>query len=450
MIKLSELKPIKPKGEGYFCTVTEMLDKTTGIKYALKRLKKRHYDNEEYRYRLLREIKLLGDLKDSQKIIDLLGHGNDQDNKDLWYIMPFAPYNLYDFIKKNNQKISKELRYEIIGQIIEALKFAHSKNIIHRDLSSNNVLVFRNVSGIIINISDFGLGKDSESLSFYTKSSASGYGQILYVSPEQRNRLKDATIQSDIYSLGKLTYFILTGRDPDNIKSCELSSLITKATEELPSDRHEDILEFEIHFLALKDLIFDTKIPLEYLTLKEVLQQKDIIDFIKIHELLVVGNYSSHVFSDYIDPVNSFLLSNSNLKKYYQAVGNNIRDFVRTYTERLDECYQTVRWSFSEMSTFGKLLSSIIKEVSDDETRLICFKALWFLAFEADQWSVHPLIIEILNEEYISPSIQPQLAEYILSSNTEVNIDHFSGLNIPPVIKKSILTSHEKSVKDMA
>ena len=447
MLRPENLKHIKPKGEGYFCTVTEMQDEKTGDKYALKRLKKKHYDNEEYRYRLLREIKLLGQLYKSEQIIDLVGHGNDHENKELWYLMPFAPYNLYDFIKKNNQKISKELRYEIISQIIAAIKFAHSKNILHRDLSSNNILVFRDESNLVIKVSDFGLGKDSESLSYYTKSSASGYGQILYVSPEQRNKLKDATNQSDIFSLGKLVYFVLTGKDPDNLKACELSSLITKATEEIPSDRHKDVIEFETHFLALKDLIFDTKIPLEYLTLKEVLQQKDSIDFIRIHELLVIGKYSSHVFSDYIDPVNSFLLTKGNLKEYYASVGNNIRDFVRTYTERLSECYQTLRWPFSEMGTFGKILSSIVKEVTDEETKLMCLKGLWYLAFEADQWSVQPLMKEVLNKKHITPAIETQLAEYILSSDTEVDIDQFTGLDIPPVIKKSILTSHQNALK---
>ena len=296
-------------------------------------------------------------------------------------------------------------------------------------------------------MSDFGLGKESESLSYYTKSSASGYGQILYVSPEQRNKLKDATNQSDIYSLGKLTYFILTGRDPDNVKASELSSLVSKSTEEIPSERHKDILEFENHFQALKDLIFNTNIPLDFLTLKEILQHKDSIDLIKIHELLVIGKYSSHVYSDYIEPVNSYMLTKSNLEEYYHSAGNNIRDFVKTYTERLNECYQTVRWPFSEMGTFGKVLTSIVKLVSDEETKLICLRNLWHLAYESDQWSVQPLIKEVLNKKYITTSIETQLAEYILSSDTEVDIEQFSGLDIPLIVKKSIITSHQNAIK---
>jgi len=177
------------------------------------------------------------------------------------------------------------------------------------------------------------------------------------------------------------------------------------------------------------------------------LQHKDSIDLIKIHELLVIGKYSSHVYSDYIEPVNSYMLTKSNLEEYYHSAGNNIRDFVKTYTERLNECYQTVRWPFSEMGTFGKVLTSIVKLVSDEETKLICLRNLWHLAYESDQWSVQPLIKEVLNKKYITTSIETQLAEYILSSDTEVDIEQFSGLDIPLIVKKSIITSHQNAIK---
>ncbi|MDZ7797802.1 MAG: hypothetical protein U5N56_12535 [Candidatus Marinimicrobia bacterium] len=88
-----------------------------------------------------------------------------------------------------------------------------------------------------------------------------------------------------------------------------------------------------------------------------------------------------------------------------------------------------------------------MKEVTDEETKLMCLKGLWYLAFEADQWSVQPRIKEVLNKEHITPAIETQLSEYILSSDTEVDIDQFTDLDIPPVIKKSILTSHQNAIK---
>lgn len=338
-------------------------------------------------------------------------------------------------------------RYDIIGQIINALKYAHQRKILHRDISPNNVLMFFKEGLKVLKMSDFGLGKDTESLSYYTGSSASGYGQILYVSPEQGIHLRDATEKSDIYSLGKLVYFVFTGKDPVNIKPFELSSLVAKATEENPEDRFQTIEEFESHFNALKELLLNQSIPIEHITLKEVVDSGDAITPIKLHELLVKGNYIDHVYQDYISPVNTYLLYPSNLEEYYKVIGSGIRDFVKTYTDRLNECYQTTRWPFSSMKTFGKLLKKIIETVIDDETRLMCLKQLWYLAFEADQWDVQKEIKGVLNEKYISKSIETQLSEYIISTEMEVDMSHFANLQLPRIVKLGVLKSNDIAVQ---
>ena len=447
MIDLKDLKHIAPKGQGYFCIVKQYIDENTGKNYALKELKKEHYPRDEYRYRLLREVKLLNKLQGCNNIIRLINHGNDTDKKKLWYLMPFAKYNLHDYIRKNNGTLTQRDRYEIVGQIINAIKFAHERNILHRDISPNNVLVFFREGKPIIKVSDFGLGKDKESLSYYTGSSASGYGQILYVSPEQKLHLKDATIKSDIYSLGKLVYFVFTGKDPDNIKPFELSSLIAKATEDNSEDRFKNILEFEKHFVALKELQLNQTIPIEHITLQEVVNSDEKIDMVKLHELFVKGNYIDHVYHDYISPVNAYLLTDDNLSNYYKAVGSGIRDFVKTYSDRLNECYQTVRWPFSSTSIFGRVLKKIIQTVTDDETRLICLKQLWHLAFEADQWDVQKKIKEVLNDKYITKEIETQFSEFIIDSEIEVDMSYFTNLQLPKIVKVGIIKGNENANK---
>jgi eukaryotic-like serine/threonine-protein kinase len=447
MTTLIDLKYLALKGEGYFCLVKSYIDETTKKKYALKELKKEHYANEEFRYRLLREIKLLEKLQGNANIIRLIDHGNDPDIKKLWYLMPLAIYNLFDYIKKFNSSIDQHKRYRIIEQIINAIKYAHNKNILHRDISPNNVLLFWREGKIVIKVSDFGLGKNTESLSYYTGSSVSGYGQILYVSPEQRAQLKDATVKSDIYSLGKLVYFVFTGKDPDNIKPFELSSLVAKATEDNPDDRFLNIEEFEMHFNALKDLQLNQTIPLEHITLNEILNSGEKIEIIILHQHFVKGNYFNHVYSDYILPVNTYLLKDDNLVEYYNVVGNSIRDFVKTYSDRLNDCYQTTRWPFSSMGIFGKVLKKIILNILDEESRLICFKQLWYLAYEADQWDVQKIIKEVLTEKYISKTIETQLSEYIISSENEVNMSHFTDVQLPKIIKISIIKSNEIALR---
>lgn len=444
---MNNLKHIGIKGKGYFCIVKQYRDETTGNEFALKELKKEHYSKDEYRYRLNREINLLKELQECDNIVELIDSGHDKEKEKIWYLMPFAKQNLYDFIKKNNNTLTKEIKYNLVEQVINAIKFAHNKNILHRDISPNNVLVFETNGSIILKVSDFGLGKDTESFSFYTGSSTSDYGQILYVSPEQRIKLKDATYQSDIYSLGKLIYFIFTGKDPDNLKPFELSTLVTKSIEDNPQDRFNDIIEFESHFKSLKELQLNKIIAIEHLTLKEVLSSTDKKEWLQLHQLLVKGNYIDHVYDDYISPVNELLLTKNNLEEYYSIIGNSIREFVHTYVERLGECYKTVRWPFSSMETFGTVLIKIIKTINDDEVRLLCFKHLWYLAFEADQWSVQKENKEIFIDKYISTSIETQLAEYILSTETKVEMTHFTSQKIPKIIKGSIIKGNELATK---
>ena len=429
------------KGEGYFCIVKKYREQSSGREFALKELKKAHYPIDGYRYRMIREINILKELQGCDNIIELLDSGQDFEKEKLWYLMPFANQNLYDYIKINNNTLAQKERYQLVEQVINAIKFAHDKNILHRDISPNNVLVFHNEKKIALKVCDFGLGKDKLSLSYYTKSSASGYGQILYVSPEQRNKLKDATKKSDIYSLGKLVYFIFTGKDPDNIKQFELSSLVSKSTEDNPENRFNDIHEFEKHFLSIKELQLNQKVDIKYLTLSEVLESLE-LSWVELHEILVEGNYIEHVYSDYIEPVNRFLLFGNNLYEYYSSIGNAIRDFAKTYSDRLNDCYQTFGWPFTAMSTFGTVLIKIIQTVSDDETRLICLKQLWYLAFEADQWKVQSKVKDVFTGEFIPASIETQLAEYIFQAKTKVELSHFNNSKVPKLIRSSIIKSN--------
>lgn len=435
-------------GEGYFCDVALYKDKESGELVAVKTLKKKLYPDQDCHYRMEREIKLLERLQGCEYIMPLITHGEDADKQRLWYAMPYAKQNLHDFIRAHNDHISKELRYRIVEDIIEAIRYAHKRGILHRDISPTNVMVFGEGDAVQIRVCDFGLGKDKESLSHYTKSSASHYGQILYVSPEQRAKLNSANAQSDIYSLGKLIYFIFTGKDPQNFKPFELSTLVNKATEDIPSDRFADIDELYKHFKELKKLNLNPVIPDEYYTLKDVLKEySGPFNWLKMHSLLVKGAVVDHQYSDYISPVLDIFSGVNDLKAYYAAAGNDIREFARTFAKRIDECVGTFGWPFKATEDFGRMLKRIITTIPDDETRLICLKQLWDLAFVSDQWAVQRTIKSVLTREYITPNIEAQLAEYIIECEANVDMAEFAMLDLPKKVKAAIIQGRDRSIK---
>lgn len=443
---IEKMKRGRERKTGYFCEVIRFSDED-GNSYAKKSLLKAHSKNDDYQNRLVREIDLLEKLQGHKNIIELTKY--EKAGVDSWYLMPYAKQNLYDYIKENNQSLTKKDRYKIASQVIDAIKYAHDRNILHRDISPSNVMVFEIEGKTVIKVCDFGLGKSAESLSYYTHSSAKGYGQPFYVAPEQHSKLKSSTIKSDIYSLGKLIYFIFTGRDPNNYKSFDLDTLYHRATEENPDNRHANMTEFKKHFKALKDLELNQDIPLEHLTLNDIVKEGEMPSWLAMHKLIKEANRPSHVYSDYLGPVFKIFSIKPNRLAYHNAVGSSIVEGLNAISVCLFECYRSYGWDFKETRTFGTVLRDFILEIPNAQVKLICLKHLWHLAVIMDQWAVMRTAQYVFTPKYITPDIETQLAEFIIKSQGNVSKDLVNSFPDPPKsIKSAIIKVVQNAEKD--
>ncbi|MDA0683388.1 MAG: serine/threonine-protein kinase [Bacteroidetes bacterium] len=113
---------------------------------------------------------------------------------------------LQDRIKEAPLSLSDAVK--IASQVAEALKAAHAKNIVHRDIKSANVMITEDG---IAKVLDFGLAKTNQSTMLTRMGST--LGTVAYMSPEQA-RGQELDGRTDLYSLGTMLYELIAGRLP--------------------------------------------------------------------------------------------------------------------------------------------------------------------------------------------------------------------------------------------
>ena len=143
-----------------------------------------------------------------------------------------AETTLEKYIKDNS--LTDTIKINCIRQVLFVMSEVHKRDIIHRDISANNIFI---MSGIV-KIADFGLGKDLNIFNSHNTFLTRGVGQYVYCAPEQFMMLKDGDKRSDVYSLGRVINFIMTGdpRDSHHI----FRSVAEKATNENAAYRYAD------------------------------------------------------------------------------------------------------------------------------------------------------------------------------------------------------------------
>lgn len=107
-------------------------------------------------------------------------------------------------LRNNGELLPMPRALYILGQIADALDYAHGRDIIHRDIKPSNVLLGENDKAVL---SDFGLVLWQS----VDKTMGTAFGTPRYISPEQATDSQKSVPQSDIYSLGVIVYEIATG-----------------------------------------------------------------------------------------------------------------------------------------------------------------------------------------------------------------------------------------------
>src|SRR5215211_318019 len=186
-------------------------DKVLDRDVALKMLKARYAENEEFVERFRREAKSAASLSHPH-IVPVFDGGETADGTYYIAMEYLSGGTLRDRIA-SRRTLPPRAVVEVALEIAEALQAAHARGVIHRDIKPRNILI---TDSGHVKVADFGIARAAEAT---TSSDLGGIlGSAKYMSPEQAagERVGPA---SDLYSLGVVLYEMLTGRVPFEIET---------------------------------------------------------------------------------------------------------------------------------------------------------------------------------------------------------------------------------------
>ena len=157
------------------------------------------------------ECTILRDLK-HPNIVQFLGMVNDPSSGHLILLMEMMQQSLTQFLELPPKLLPFYLQVNISHDIALAVAHLHRNRILHRDLSSNNILMTK---GCQAKVTDFGMAKIAESNRSMTRSRVTQCpGTLVYMPPEALLTAPRYSEKLDIFSLGVLLIQIMTKKFP--------------------------------------------------------------------------------------------------------------------------------------------------------------------------------------------------------------------------------------------
>ncbi len=195
--------------------------------------------------------------------IDVYDYGSTEDGT-FYYVMEYLPgHNLGELVEMEGA-LSPARTIYLMQQVCRALSEAHAIGLVHRDIKPANIFcAYRGGEFDVAKLLDFGLAKpvfaDSGDDNPELTQEGAITGSPLFMSPEQATGEREADIRSDVYSLGCVLYFLLTGKPPYPYKK-SVKVIIAHASEPVvPPREHRTELPIELEEIVLRCLEKDAE-----------------------------------------------------------------------------------------------------------------------------------------------------------------------------------------------
>jgi tRNA A-37 threonylcarbamoyl transferase component Bud32 len=236
---LSRYEIISELGSGGMGLVYRARHSQLGRDTALKVLRgDRHHTEDHLRFD--REAKLAASLRNPHTVT-IYDYGRSEAGE-AYCVMEFLEgLTLYEVVARSGFQNFGRCLY-ILRQICDSLGEAHQLGLVHRDVKPQNVMLSLDAAvGDWAVVFDFGLAKPLEpDVDSYQTAETIWAGTPMYMAPERYREPNKSDPRSDIYSIGCIAYFLLSGRPP--FIECDPESLFALVLTEQPIslDIHRD------------------------------------------------------------------------------------------------------------------------------------------------------------------------------------------------------------------
>jgi serine/threonine-protein kinase len=147
--------------------------------------------------------------------VEILDYGRTEDGT-FYYVMEYLPgMTLAEMVKAHGPLPPERVVYLLL-QVCDALREAHQAGLVHRDVKPENIVIAQR-GGVydVAKILDFGLVEPISDAGRSGSTAERGIaGSPLFMSPEQAGGSAGGDPRTDVYSLGAVAYYVLTGRPP--------------------------------------------------------------------------------------------------------------------------------------------------------------------------------------------------------------------------------------------
>uniref|UniRef100_UPI0037E7963F serine/threonine kinase 17a like n=1 Tax=Semicossyphus pulcher TaxID=241346 RepID=UPI0037E7963F len=234
----------KELGRGKFAVVKKCIEKATGQQYAAKFLRKRR-KGQDCRMDILNEIAVLESAKANPYVVAL--HEVYETNQEIILVLECAAGGeIFDqCVADNDEAFTEEDVIRLAKQILTGVAFLHRNNVVHLDLKPQNILLTSARPLGDIRIVDFGLSRRMDNITEVREI----LGTPEYVAPEILS-YEPISTATDMWSIGVLTYVMLTGESPFQGNEKQQTFLnISQVNVDYSQDTFEGISSMAVDFI---------------------------------------------------------------------------------------------------------------------------------------------------------------------------------------------------------